>query len=159
MLIKRVLGRKVPSGGLPADVGAVVSNVSTAKAICDAIKTGMPLIERVVTVTGERNTITRTTKNSPKKSVSTRRNRLRTGPGSRRNMALQILSMPCFTERARYLPANTGCCSVPIPIISRWRKASGRSSLTRLKKQSTGTAVPFRCSIPLTCSLPENLVE
>ncbi len=54
MLIKRVLGRKVPSGGLPADVGAVVSNVSTAKAICDAIKTGMPLIERVVTVTGER---------------------------------------------------------------------------------------------------------
>jgi len=54
MLIKRVLGRKVPSGGLPADVGAVVSNVSTAKAICDAICTGMPLIERVVTVTGER---------------------------------------------------------------------------------------------------------
>jgi len=54
MLIKRVLGRMVPSGGLPADVGAVVSNVSTVKAIADAIKTGMPLIERVVTVTGER---------------------------------------------------------------------------------------------------------
>jgi electron transport complex protein RnfC len=36
------------------DVGAVVSNVSTAKAISDAIKTGMPLIERVVTVSGER---------------------------------------------------------------------------------------------------------
>ncbi len=54
MLIKRVLGRSVPSGGLPADVGAVVSNVSTVKAISDAIKTGMPLIERVVTVTGER---------------------------------------------------------------------------------------------------------
>ena len=54
MLIKRVLGRKVPSGGLPADVGAVVSNVSTAKAICDAIHYGLPLIERVVTVTGER---------------------------------------------------------------------------------------------------------
>jgi len=54
MLIKRVLGRTVPSGGLPADVGAVVSNVSTVKAIADAIRTGMPLIERVVTVTGER---------------------------------------------------------------------------------------------------------
>ena len=54
MLIKRVLGRKVPSGGLPADVGAVVCNVSTAKAVNDAIRTGMPLIERVVTVTGER---------------------------------------------------------------------------------------------------------
>ena len=54
MLIKRVMGRMVPSGGLPADVGAVVGNVSTAKAIADAIKTGMPLVERVVTVTGER---------------------------------------------------------------------------------------------------------
>ena len=53
MLIKRVLGRSVPSGGLPADVGAAVSNVSTVKAIADAIKTGMPLIERVTTVTGE----------------------------------------------------------------------------------------------------------
>ena len=54
MLIKRVLGRQVPSGGLPADVGAVVCNVSTAKAIADAILRGMPLIERVVCVTGER---------------------------------------------------------------------------------------------------------
>lgn len=54
MLIKRVLGRSVPSGGLPADAGAVVSNVSSAKAIADAIRTGMPLIERVVCVTGER---------------------------------------------------------------------------------------------------------
>ncbi|MBR3353892.1 MAG: electron transport complex subunit RsxC [Oscillospiraceae bacterium] len=54
MLIKRVLGRQVPRGGLPADVGAVVCNVSTSKAVADAIKTGMPLIERVVTVTGER---------------------------------------------------------------------------------------------------------
>lgn len=53
MLIKRVLGRSVPSGGLPADAGAVVSNVSSAKAIADAIRTGMPLIERVVCVTGE----------------------------------------------------------------------------------------------------------
>ena len=53
MLIKRVLGRSVPSGGLPADVGAVVSNVSTVKAISDAIQKGMPLIERVTTVTGK----------------------------------------------------------------------------------------------------------
>ena len=53
MLIKRVLGRMVPSGGLPADVGAVVCNVSSVKAISDAIQLGMPLIERVVSVTGE----------------------------------------------------------------------------------------------------------
>ncbi len=52
-LIKRVLGRQVPSGGLPADVGAIVDNVSTTKAIADALRTGMPLLERVVTVTGE----------------------------------------------------------------------------------------------------------
>jgi len=53
MLIKRAMGRSVPSGKLPADVGACVSNVSTVKAIADAIKTGMPLIERVTTVTGK----------------------------------------------------------------------------------------------------------
>ena len=53
MLIKRALGRSVPSGGLPADVGAVVSNISTVKAISDAIQKGMPLIERVTTVTGK----------------------------------------------------------------------------------------------------------
>ncbi|MBS6196220.1 MAG: electron transport complex subunit RsxC [Clostridiales bacterium] len=54
MLIKRVMKRQVPSGGLPADVGCVVSNISTVKAISDAIQTGMPLVERVVTVTGEK---------------------------------------------------------------------------------------------------------
>ncbi len=53
MLIKRAMGRSVPSGKLPADVGACVSNVSTVKAIADAIKTGMPLIERITTVTGK----------------------------------------------------------------------------------------------------------
>jgi len=53
MLIKRVMGRQVPSGGLPADVGCVVANISTTKAIADAVNTGMPLIERAVTVTGE----------------------------------------------------------------------------------------------------------
>jgi len=54
MIIKKVLHRQVPSGGLPADVGAVVSNVSSAKAIADAILKGMPLVERVVSITGER---------------------------------------------------------------------------------------------------------
>lgn len=53
MLIKKVMGRAVPSGKLPADVGCVVSNTSTAKAISDAIQKGMPLVERVVSVTGE----------------------------------------------------------------------------------------------------------
>lgn len=54
MLIKRVMGKQVPRGGLPADVGVVVSNISTTKAIADAIVKGIPLVERVVTVTGEK---------------------------------------------------------------------------------------------------------
>jgi electron transport complex protein RnfC len=51
-LIKAITGKEVPSGGLPADVGTVVDNVGTAATIARAIKTGMPLIERAVTVTG-----------------------------------------------------------------------------------------------------------
>jgi len=51
-LIKAVLGREVPSGGLPFDVGAMVSNVGTALAVADAFQKGMPLIERVLTLTG-----------------------------------------------------------------------------------------------------------
>ena len=51
-LINAILGREVPSGGLPMDVGAVVSNISTTKAIAEAIIEGKPLYERVVTVTG-----------------------------------------------------------------------------------------------------------
>ena len=52
-LIYSITGRQVPnSGGLPMDVGCVVSNVQTAKAIYDAVYEGKPLVERVVTVTG-----------------------------------------------------------------------------------------------------------
>lgn len=52
-LIKAILKREVPSGGLPMAVGALVSNVGTAAAVCDAITMNIPLIERVTTVTGE----------------------------------------------------------------------------------------------------------
>lgn len=52
-LIESVLGREVPSGGLPMDVGALVENVATAAAIRDAVVDGRPLIDRVLTVTGE----------------------------------------------------------------------------------------------------------
>ncbi len=52
-LIKTVLNRDVPPPpGLPMDVGVVVSNVGTAFALARAFTTGMPLVERVVTVTG-----------------------------------------------------------------------------------------------------------
>jgi electron transport complex protein RnfC len=51
-LIEAVTKRQVPSGGLPADVGVLVSNVGTAIAVATLLKTGMPVIERVTTVTG-----------------------------------------------------------------------------------------------------------
>ncbi|MBO5990423.1 MAG: electron transport complex subunit RsxC, partial [Lentisphaeria bacterium] len=52
-LIKAITKREVKSGGLPMDAGCVVQNVGTAKAVYDAVINGRPLIERVVTVTGE----------------------------------------------------------------------------------------------------------
>jgi len=51
-LIQAATGRKVPSGGLPMDVGCLVHNVGTAFAIYEAVAMKKPLIERVVTVTG-----------------------------------------------------------------------------------------------------------
>lgn len=51
-LIQAITGREVPSGGLPMDIGAVVMNVSTCIAIYQALKKNIPLIERVVTVSG-----------------------------------------------------------------------------------------------------------
>lgn len=52
MLIKAITGRELPSGKLPADIGIIVNNVSTAAAVADAVTTGQPLLERVVTVSG-----------------------------------------------------------------------------------------------------------
>jgi electron transport complex protein RnfC len=52
MLIKAVLGRTVPAGKLPFDVGVLVHNVGTAVAVYEAAAFGKPLVERVVTVSG-----------------------------------------------------------------------------------------------------------
>ena len=51
-IIHAVTGRVVPSGGLPMEVGCVVENVGTVATIGNVIKTGMPLVQRVVTVSG-----------------------------------------------------------------------------------------------------------
>jgi len=51
-LIKALIGREVPSGGLPIDMGTIVHNVGTAFAVYEAIQKNKPLVERVVTVTG-----------------------------------------------------------------------------------------------------------
>ena len=52
-LINALTGREVPSGGLPMDVNCLVHNVGTALAIYQAVAMNKPLIERVVTVTGD----------------------------------------------------------------------------------------------------------
>jgi len=52
-LIKTVLGKEIPSGGLPMDVGVVVQNVATSYAIYNAIINGIPLYERVITISGD----------------------------------------------------------------------------------------------------------
>jgi electron transport complex protein RnfC len=52
MLIKSLLDREVPSGGLPMHVGVIVQNVASAATIAEVFETGLPLIERIMTVTG-----------------------------------------------------------------------------------------------------------
>ena len=52
MLIHAVTGIEVPSGQLPLSVGVVVQNVGSVAAIAEVFETGLPLIERIVTVSG-----------------------------------------------------------------------------------------------------------
>ena len=52
-LIYALTGKEVPSGALPAAVGAAVYNVGTACALVDAFDTGLPLVQRVLTVSGD----------------------------------------------------------------------------------------------------------
>ncbi|MCZ7586217.1 MAG: RnfABCDGE type electron transport complex subunit C [Deltaproteobacteria bacterium] len=52
MLIDAIFRREVPSGKLPLDLEMVVQNVGTIAGLADLFDKGIPLIERVVTVTG-----------------------------------------------------------------------------------------------------------
>ncbi len=52
-LIYAVTGRRINSTMLPADVGCVVNNVDTMVAVYRAVMEGRPLMERIVTVTGD----------------------------------------------------------------------------------------------------------
>jgi electron transport complex protein RnfC len=52
-IIDAITKRKVPTGGLPMDIGCVVQNVGTALAVFEAIMHGIPLYQRVVTVVGD----------------------------------------------------------------------------------------------------------
>ncbi len=52
-LIYAATGRKINSSMLPADAGCVVNNVDTVVAVYRAVAEGLPLMERIVTVTGD----------------------------------------------------------------------------------------------------------
>jgi electron transport complex protein RnfC len=52
LLVKAIIDKEVPFNGRCRDIGVVVHNVSTAKAIHDAVIEGKPFIEEVITVTG-----------------------------------------------------------------------------------------------------------
>lgn len=51
-LIRAVLNKEVPSGGLPMDIGCIIHNIATVIAVRDAIIEGKPLYQRVLTVSG-----------------------------------------------------------------------------------------------------------
>ncbi|MDR1887850.1 MAG: electron transport complex subunit RsxC [Zoogloeaceae bacterium] len=51
-LVLTLTGREIPAGALPAEVGVVVHNVGTAKALHDALRLGRPLVSRLLTVNG-----------------------------------------------------------------------------------------------------------
>lgn len=51
-LIEAAIGKEVPTGGLPMDVGCVVSNVGTLFSVYEAVIYDKPITDRVVTVTG-----------------------------------------------------------------------------------------------------------
>lgn len=52
VLVKACTGRKIPAGGLPADVGCIVMNIASVSFIAQYIKTGMPLVTKRITVDG-----------------------------------------------------------------------------------------------------------
>ncbi|MBW2048109.1 MAG: electron transport complex subunit RsxC [Deltaproteobacteria bacterium] len=52
-LIESITGRRVPGFGLPFDVGTLVQNVGTTKAIYDAVALGKPLYEKIITISGK----------------------------------------------------------------------------------------------------------
>ena len=53
ILIEKCLGREVPHGGLPADAGAIVMNVTSVSTLGKYLATGMPVVERTITVDGD----------------------------------------------------------------------------------------------------------
>lgn len=52
-LIDAILHKQVANGALPVSTGAIVQNVGTAFAVYEAVQKNKPLVDRIVTVTGD----------------------------------------------------------------------------------------------------------
>ena len=52
VLVFNTMNRMIPKGGLPIDVGAVVINITTLAFIGEYLKTGIPLVEKCITIDG-----------------------------------------------------------------------------------------------------------
>lgn len=52
-LIKTLTGKEIPAGKLASDIGMVMHNVATARAVHHAVRYGRPLVSRIVTVAGD----------------------------------------------------------------------------------------------------------
>jgi len=126
-LIYAITGREVPSGGLPADAGAIVDNVDTVIAIHRAVLRGRPLMRKVITITGqavnkpgnfkarlgmsyrELIEVTGGFKTEPVKIIS---------GGPMMGVAMYTLDTPviktssaiiCMTDEEAYIPPETAC--------------------------------------------------
>lgn len=57
LLINSIFNKEIPKSKLPMEEGIIVINVGTVKAVHDAFRDGKPLVERIITISGEKSGI------------------------------------------------------------------------------------------------------
>lgn len=160
VLIRAATGREVPEGGLPADAGCIVLNVTGAATLARYLKTGMPLVSKRVTVDGDavlhpQNVIVPI--GTPVSEVLafcglSEEARLVLMGGPMMGISLATTSVPlvknnngilAFTEKGSALPSPTACircgrcvavCPMGLTPLS-LAKATARLDLAALKKE------------------------
>ncbi|MFR4972894.1 MAG: RnfABCDGE type electron transport complex subunit C, partial [Butyricicoccus pullicaecorum] len=97
-LINACTGREVPSGKLPADAGCAVFNVDTTGAIYRRFTTGMPVVRRIVTVSGSAVATPRTSRFASVRQL--------------RKLIDACGGLQGCTEQAAHGRPDDGCCTV-----------------------------------------------
>jgi electron transport complex protein RnfC len=141
-LIKAVLGREVPPGKLPMQVGAVVQNVGTAFAVFEAVARRKPLVERVLTVSGQ---AIREPKNLRVRIGTPLKNIVEYCGGARDNLGKLIMGGPMMGKALR---------SADVPVL---KSTSGLVFLDKASSLSPPECGCIRCGrCVLAC--PQGLV-